>query len=176
MTCSKRFTQTLAFAALAIFLLPPLHAQTATNAKPGTHSGNMVGNHKDIMSTDAPGGNGSSQQDSEVRTEKIKYKQDVGSTQIAPADDNDPARHHPTGGTTTAPASGSSVPYDYRPQIPRSDSAASPAGSSGSPSSGDAGMAVKKQGNPTNSNNATTDVDKENYKQDFGQVQTSRKN
>lgn len=162
MTCSKRFTQTLAFAALAIFLLPPLHAQTATNAKPGTHSGNLIGNHKDVMGT-APGNHGGN---------TMGNHKDIMST--ADADDNDPARHHPTGGTTTAPASGSSVPYDYRPQIPRSDSAASPAGSSGSPSSGDAGMAVKKQGNPTNSNNATTDVDKENYKQDFGQVQTSK--
>jgi hypothetical protein len=97
MTCPNRFPKTLAFAALAIFLLPPLHAQTATSKdKPSTHSGNTQGNHKDIMSTaaapSASGNGGASQQ--EVRTEKINVKQDPTGSVVSSGDDNDPQKHH----------------------------------------------------------------------------------
>jgi hypothetical protein len=137
MSRSHRFIQTLAFTALALFfLLPPLHAQAAnSNAKPATHSGNPNGNHKDVM-TAAPGQNPSgkrntSQQAAEVRTEKIKYKQQPDGSQAAPGDDNTPLKHkyppastapsQSTTGSNGNAASGSSLAGTTKPQAAASD-------------------------------------------------------
>jgi len=151
MICTNRFTHALAFAALAIFFLPSLHGQTATNTKPTDHSGNMMGNHKDVMSTAAPPstpGNGSpSQQPAEVRTEKLNYKQKNTETQIQPSSDNVQKKHV------------------------ANVTAANPQGSS-SPNSNAAGTSSSKPSSSSSSTTATTD--KGNYKQDFGQVQQSK--
>jgi len=148
---TNRFTHALAFAALAIFLLPALHAQTAADTQANTHSANMVGNHKDAMSTAAPPstpGNGSpSQQPAEVRTEKLNYKQKNTETQIQPSSDTVQKKHV------------------------ANVTAANPQGSS-SPNSNAAGTSSSKPSSSSSSTTATTD--KGNYKQDFGQIQASK--
>ena len=171
MTFPNRFTHALAFAALASSLLSPLHAQTANNTtKPANNSGNMTGNHKDVMSTaaqpnssqsssshadrattpTAPGNQKTSEQPAEVRTEKIKYKQTNVDQQATPVDDTIQKKH--VANVTAAPGD------DNNPikHVPPGNSA-----STSTSSSTTAPQAAQ---------------DKTKFKQEFGPTQANKKN
>ena len=172
MTHLNRFTHALAFAALTIFFLPSLHAQTANNTtKPTNNSGNMTGNHKDVMSTaappSAPGAHNTSQQPAEVRTEKLNYKQKLTETQVKPGDDNDPKKHVP-------PATLASSPDNIQKKHV--------ANATASPADDNNPIKHVPPGNSTSTSTSTSTTtpqaaqDNTKFKQEFGPTQANKKN